>query len=235
MVIPVRDDAARLERCLRAITSQTLQAGEVIVVDDGSADATAEVAAAWGARVVRVQTASIPAAAAAGYDAARCSIIARLDADSVPPPGWLGAVVEAFRRRPHLAALTGPGVFARGRLRVARSAVYLGGYRMLAGAALGHAPLFGSNLAFRRDEWMRVAGEVHRDDPMIHDDFDLAYHLGPLLPIRWEPRLRVAIDAPSADIPSVLLRIRRGFRTVLIHWPQESPWTRWARRVRRAR
>lgn len=105
---------------------------------------------------------------------------------------------------------------------------------MFAGAALGHTPLFGSNLAFRRDEWMRVAAEVHRDDPMIHDDFDLAYHLGPVLPIRWEPRLRVAIDPPSPDFPSVLLRIRRGVRTVLIHWPEESPWKRWGRRATRA-
>lgn len=235
MVIPVRNDAARLQRCLSAIASQTVHADEVVVVDDGSTDSTAQVAAAWGARVVRVQAASIPAAAAAGYDAARCSIIARLDADSVPPPEWLAAIVRTFRRHPHLAALTGPGVFARGRLRLARSAIYLGGYRMLAGAALGHAPLFGSNLAFRRDEWMRVSGEVHRDDRVIHDDFDLAYHLGPELPIRWEPRMRVAIDAPSAHIPDVLLRIRRGFRTVLIHWPQEAPWKRWGRRARRAR
>lgn len=93
VVIPVRNDAARLERCLDAIMSQTVQADEVIVVDDGSVDATAEVAARWGARVVRVEAASIPSAAAVGYDAARCSIIARLDADSVPPPEWLGAIV----------------------------------------------------------------------------------------------------------------------------------------------
>jgi len=224
VVIPVRDGAEVLRRCLSALGAQTLLPEEVIVVDDGSRDDSAAVAAAWGARVVSIDAASIPAASAAGYDEARSAIIARLDADSVPPPDWLASVAGGFRRNPELAALTGPGVFSRGPLRGMQSALYLGAYRLLAGLALGHPPLFGSNLALRREEWQRVRGEVHRDDPMVHDDFDLAFHVG--AGIRWDRALRVAIDPPSLAPESVRVRIRRGFRTVFIHWPDQAPWNR---------
>lgn len=231
-MIPVRDDAPALRRCLAALAAQTLPPLEVVVVDDGSRDDSAAVATAWGARVVAIDAAGIPAAAATGYDAARGDIIARLDADSVPPAAWLAAIEKRFRQHPGLPAMTGPGVFAGGPLPAASSSLYLGAYRLLGGLALGHPPLFGSNLAVRREEWQRVRSHVHRDDPLIHDDFDLAFHLG--AGIRWDPHLRVAIDRPSLAPRSVLLRIRRGFRTVFIHWPDSAPWRRW-RPVRQRR
>ncbi|MBM3717283.1 MAG: glycosyltransferase family 2 protein, partial [Actinobacteria bacterium] len=95
VVIPVRDDAEHLRRCLDALTTQTRRADEIVVVDNGSRDDSADVARAAGARVVLCAEPGIPAAAATGYDAARSDLILRLDADSIPEPTWIASTVTA--------------------------------------------------------------------------------------------------------------------------------------------
>src|SRR6516165_10451514 len=52
VVIPARDEEHSLPRVLAGLASQTAAPHEVIVVDDGSTDTTASVAAARGARVL---------------------------------------------------------------------------------------------------------------------------------------------------------------------------------------
>ena len=69
---------------------------EVVVVDDGSTDpdATARVAAAHGARVVRHPVSRGPAAARnTGAAAATGELVAFLDSDVVPEPGWLAPLL----------------------------------------------------------------------------------------------------------------------------------------------
>lgn len=104
VVIPVKDDAEYLRRCLAALAAQTRAPREVVVVDNGSTDASRRVARRYGARLVRERRPGIPAAASRGYDAARGRVIARLDADSVPPRDWVARrrrVWRRLRRRVH--------------------------------------------------------------------------------------------------------------------------------------
>jgi glycosyltransferase involved in cell wall biosynthesis len=181
VVIPVRDDAAALERCLAALARQSRPPDEVVVVDNASADTSADVARRHGARVVAEARVGIPAAAAAGYDAAVGDVIVRCDADSRPPPGWLARIAAAFDADPGLDALTGWGTFYDLPRPWARplTALYLGSYYAATHLALGHRPLWGSNMAVRARAWREVAPAVHRLDPEIHDDIDLAFALGP--------------------------------------------------------
>lgn len=235
VVIPVRNDAPHLDRCLRALAVQTSPPWEVVVVDNGSTDDTPEVARAHGARVVPQPRVGIPVAAATGYDAARGEVIARLDADSVPPADWVARVVEAMDGPGAPDAVTGTGVFydAPVGLRRALAAAYLGAYYLLGLAAAGHHVLWGSNMVLRRRTWESVRTRVHREDREVHDDMDLALVLGPEATIRLRPGLRVGVSARSlVGLAQLRRRFRRAFRTLELNWADAPPWERWVRRWR---
>ncbi|MEJ3404600.1 glycosyltransferase family 2 protein [Rathayibacter sp. YIM 133350] len=236
LVLPVKDDAELLRRCLGMLSEQSVAPHEVIVVDNGSRDDSAEIARAAGARVLRELHPGIPAAAAAGCDAATGDVIARLDADCMPPREWVQRISAAFDADPGLAALTGPAFFVDGPapLRRPLAALYLGAYRAAVSPALGHPPLFGSNFAVRRSAWTQVSDSVHRYDPLMHDDMDLSVHLGPERRIRFERSLQMGISMRPFS-GGGLLRLRRGFHSVFAHWPDEAPWKRWRRRLRAAK
>src|SRR5690242_9138788 len=88
----------RLGRCLAALAAQRHDAFEVIIVDDGSADATGSIAVASGARVVRHETPrGLSAARNAGIALARGAIVAFTDDDCEPSPGWLAALDDTYR------------------------------------------------------------------------------------------------------------------------------------------
>lgn len=232
VVVPSKDDADLLRRCLGALAAQTLSADEIIVVDNASTDATAAVARAAGARVVSESERGVLAASAAGYDAARTDIVARLDADCVPGADWLEKVVSAFTADPQLAAVTGGARLVDGPLRLRRllPALYLSAYYTVLTVTLGHVPLFGSNMAIRRTAWLSVADSVHRHDDMVHDDLDIAFHLGASHRIRYLGTLPMGISGrPFGEGRAFATRIRRGLHTVVIHWPEQFPPLRWTR------
>ncbi|OUE24781.1 putative glycosyltransferase EpsH [Clavibacter michiganensis] len=236
VVIPVRDDAGHLRACLQALAGQTVAPDEIVVVDNASGDDSAEVARRAGARVVHEPVVGIPAAASAGYDAARHEVIARLDADCVPPADWIERLGDVLAARPDVAAVTGAARFLDGprALRGVAAVAYLGAYFASVTLALGHPPLFGSNFALRRDAWLRVRDEVHRDGTHLHDDIDLSVHLGPEHRIVLDPRLRMGISMRPLTRPATLpLRMSRGMASLTVHWPHELPWLRWRRTGRR--
>lgn len=232
VVIPCKDDAHHLAMCLAALAKQTRQADEVIVVDNESSDDSAAVALAFGAQVIPCPEPGIPAASSTGYDAARGELILRLDADCLPAADWIDTVVEVFAEQPRAAALTGGASFHDGprALRRVLAAIYLGAYTLAGTLALGHRPLFGSNLAMRRSAWCAVRGTVHRDDPEMHDDLDLSFHLGEKHRIGRLASGRMTMSMrPFADLKGLRRRIRRGLFTVVTHWPEDFPPYRWRR------
>ncbi|ANJ28850.1 hypothetical protein ATC03_10650 [Agromyces aureus] len=231
--MPVRDDAEALANCLAALRSQSLEPLEVIVVDNDSTDDTSEVARRYGARVVFESSPGIGVASAAGYDAARGDIIARLDADSIPSTHWVATIVSTFDRLENVAAITGPARFTDGPrwLRSPAAAVYLGSYFVITATALGHVPLFGSNLALRRRVWQLVRDDVHIHDSLTHDDLDLSFHVGVSHSVRLVRALRTGISIRPLSDGKGGLRWRRGLHTVVLHWPHDLPWLRIARRA----
>lgn len=234
VVIPVKDDAVPLARCLAALAGQRAGILEVIVIDNGSTDESADVARRFGAAVVTETRPGIAAAASAGYDRAAGEIIARLDADSVPDADWSGEVLRFMGAHPDAAAVTGGARFTDGptALRRVGAALYLGAYFVIVSTALGHLPLFGSNFAMRASEWRRISATVHRDDLLVHDDMDVSFHLGPVRRIRYGARVRVGISSRPFSDGRGALRVRRGFHTIVLHWPHQLPWLRAARSLR---
>lgn len=86
VVVPAHQAAATLGACLAGLGD-----ADVIVVDDGSSDATAEIAERAGARVIRTDRVGPAEARNAGVAATTGDVIAFTDADCVPQPGWLAA------------------------------------------------------------------------------------------------------------------------------------------------
>jgi glycosyltransferase involved in cell wall biosynthesis len=237
VVIPVKDDAAALRRCLRALSLQTRTPDEIVVVDNGSADDSAEVAEEAGARVVRCDRPGIPAAAARGYDAATGELILRLDADCLPAASWVASIADRLESRPDLAAISGGARFVDGprALRTTLAAAYLGAYALVTIPTLGHFPLFGSNLGMRAAAWRSIRDDIHLDAAM-HDDLDLSFHLGARYRIGSARGASMGMSMrPFWSRSAFARRVAGGSRTVVVHWPEDFPPVRWIRLiVRRA-
>lgn len=238
VVIPCKDDAGPLTRCLESLGSQTLAPLEIIVVDNNSTDNSADVARRFRATVVQEPIPGIAAAASTGYDAARGDVIVRCDADSLIPADWLQRIAARFDAEPDLAVLTGPGVFyGTSRLRARIAAVaYMQGYFLCMGAAMGHWPPFGSNLAMRRSDWLLVRERLHRHDPDVHDDVDLGFALEPHQRSAYDRSLKVGISARAlAGGMKGWVRFTRAVHTLALAWRQVPPWERWRRTLRENR
>jgi glycosyltransferase involved in cell wall biosynthesis len=105
VVIPARNAAATLQRQLKALHNQRGgQPFEVIVVDNGSTDATAAVAASGGGdhfrvRVVSEGRAGVNRARNAGVAAAVAGVVLLCDADDEVHDGWVAALSAAVDDR----------------------------------------------------------------------------------------------------------------------------------------
>lgn len=108
IVIPTFNGANRLPRALDSVVAQTFPDWEIVVVDDGSTDATPAVAARYrselGARLVYLQQPNRGSSSARnrGIDACRGRFVAFLDSDDEFLPRKLERQLELFARRPDL-------------------------------------------------------------------------------------------------------------------------------------
>lgn len=103
VIIPVYNDADRLQRCLQSVESQSYlrEHYEVIVVDNGSTDHIVSVQTAFpNMRFVREHKRGPAAARNTGVKVAAHDIIAFTDADCMPEPNWLEQGVRAFLELP---------------------------------------------------------------------------------------------------------------------------------------
>ena len=108
VVVPVRNDPGHLRSCLEALAASRGADDEVIVVDDASTDESPAVAAALGARVLRLERRAGPAAARnRGAEAARGQHLFFVDADVVVHPETVDQVAAAFAADPTVDALFG--------------------------------------------------------------------------------------------------------------------------------
>jgi len=169
VLIPVRDRAALLDRCLSALG----RGYRVLVVDDGSQDpaAVADAAAGHGAALVRRPVSGGPGAARnTGLLGVTTELVAFLDSDCVPEPGWIErlaahladpAVAAAAPRM--VAVPAGPGW--AGRYTTAACCLDLGAAeaRVVPGTRVAYVPT--AALVVRRAALAPATGSGAASDP----------------------------------------------------------------------
>lgn len=107
VVIAVFEGERFLADAIASAWAQTYSPLEVIVVDDGSSDRSAQLATQRRARVLRRPHRGVSAARNAGIASARGDLIALLDADDRWPAERLALQVQRFIRRPELGFVLG--------------------------------------------------------------------------------------------------------------------------------
>jgi len=184
VLVPARDEEPHLARALASLSAQTLGDFEAIVVDDGSRDGTAAVAAEHARadprfRVVRQRASGFAAALERARAEARASVVACLNADDVALPGRLAAQVGALAEEGLDACGGRVEYFPRAAVRdgMARYERWLNGLVTVEDAARDvfvECPLPHPALAVRRDALERAGGWRERGWP---HDYDLVLRL----------------------------------------------------------
>ena len=155
VVVPARDEERHLGRTLDSLRRQDFRGGvEVIVVDNGSTDRTAQLAAEHGATVLTEPVPGVCSARQRGTQAARGELVVSTDADTTHPRDWLRRIDAAFRREPRCVAVAGPceyvgaprwaAAFTRSLFAVVAVLAHLTGRVVYVTA---------TNTAFRRSAW----------------------------------------------------------------------------------
>lgn len=106
-VIPVLNGATYVDQALGSVATQRRPPDEVVVVDDGSTDGSAEIAERWSGilpiRVLRLEASRGPGPARhAAVESTDTDLIALLDVDDVWLPDHLAVLVQAHERQPGL-------------------------------------------------------------------------------------------------------------------------------------
>jgi glycosyltransferase involved in cell wall biosynthesis len=198
VVIPCHNAAKTLRLCLASVFAQTAAPGEVIVVDDASADDSAAIAAEFGCRVVAQHPNRGPAAArnlGAAHAAGR--VLFFLDADLALEPEALERASAALED-PATAAVQ--GVYAVEPLiddgAVERYKTLYEHHWRTRGAGPGSATLFALT-AIRAEAFAEAGGF----DERLRDGEDVDF--GARLPARWIVRTDPGVRARHDDVDTL--------------------------------
>lgn len=168
--------AATLRDCLNGLAALDYPDFEVIVVDDGSSDASAAIAEEFAVQVISTPQRGLSAARNVGLAQASGSIVAYIDDDAWPDPGWLRYIAATFARAPY-AGVGGPNVPPPGDGLVANCVARAPGgpvHILLTDDEAEHIP--GCNMSFRKDALLAIGG-FDEQFRIAGDDVDVCWRL----------------------------------------------------------
>jgi cellulose synthase/poly-beta-1,6-N-acetylglucosamine synthase-like glycosyltransferase len=159
VIVPVRDGESTIAPCLDAILATDYPVGrrEVIVVDNGSSDGTAELIRVRTVRYLHEPLPGVSNARNRGIGEATGEILAFVDADCLVEPQWLAELVRPFED-PAVGAVAGDLQHTSPSTPAERQAVrLLGNWQRFAFTSNPAYPIT-ANAAYRRDVLDRIGG-----------------------------------------------------------------------------
>ena len=176
VVICTHNGSRTIRECLEGVARLDYPNFEVIVVDDGSTDGTAEMVREYDVRLVRTENLGLSNARNTGMQAAAGEIIAYLDDDAYPDPHWLQYLAATFVTTNH-AGVGGPNLAPPVDGPIAHCVANAPGgpvHVLLSDREAEHIP--GCNMAFRKARLEAIGGF----DPQFRvagDDVDICWRL----------------------------------------------------------
>ncbi len=217
VLLPAFDAASTLAAALRSVQRQTEQRWECVVVDDGSRDATLELAQTMACederiRVVARPHAGIVAALRAGIAECKAALIARMDADDLMSRRRLELQSRALAEAPELAAvgcrvrLFPRAALREGRLNYERWLSSISSAESVQREAFVECPVAHPTLMIRRE----ILAKLDYRDMGWPEDYDLVLRLlaagqrigmVPERLLHWrDGEARLSRTSPSYDI-----------------------------------
>ncbi|MFB4314270.1 glycosyltransferase family 2 protein [Actinomadura sp. 21ATH] len=227
VIVPAHNEEEGLPATLRSLLAQTVPADEIIVVDDGSADRTGDVARSYGATVLRPPRNLGSKARAQNHALPRCrgDLVLAVDADTVLAPDYIERLAPAFDD-PAVAIAAGNVQTRRTRTvwERGRSIEYLFGFhfhRPIQAGARSPMVCSGCCSAFRRDVLLAYGGFPERT---IVEDMDLTWTAQIAGHQARYVGAAVAWAADPETLPYLRKQVRRWmagfFQNVRLHLPR---------------
>ena len=222
VIVPAYNESAGIEATVRSLVASDHRV-EIIVVDDGSSDGTADIVEALGlpgVRVIRQTNAGKPAALNTGLAASNHPLVIMLDGDTVFEPDAVRILLQPFAD-PAVGAVSGNTKVANrgGLLGRWQHIEYVVGFnldRRLFDLAECMPTVPGAIGAFRREALDSVGGV---SDLTLAEDTDLTMALGrDGWRVVYEERARAWTEAPASLAALWRQRYRWCYGTLQAMW-----------------
>jgi len=195
VVMPAYNRERYLPQAIESVLAQSFRDFELLVIDDGSSDRTAQLAGSTGDPRVRVirneRNLGVCASRNRGLDLARGELVANLDSDDLAHPERLARQVAHFRAHPGLALLGGQALRIDENGNPGEEIRRPCGVQRIRSQLLFRNCFKNTTVMGRRDVLLR---HRHREEFFVNEDVDL--------------HVRVALDHEVDNLPVILSSYR---------------------------
>jgi len=178
VIIPARNEEKYIESVIKSVRAQDFNEYELIVVDNGSTDKTAEIAEYLGARVVFEPTTGLPRAREKGRNVANADLLVYLDADMIIPPSYLSKLFCFLEENKKVVAVSNPYLFYDGNWRIKSLQkfvfkIHFPIFRRLLKVLKLPVNLMGGNFAVRKKTLEEIGG-FNKNIEFYGEDLDIS-------------------------------------------------------------